>query len=182
MWFLILSTKFISEKIPIVNIDTGFSILSVILYYESTQRWARSSPNRDEVCGSRVDQNHQVLRPRNGQETPFGHGLFKTVKTYATKSATQKVVAQTVGNLVLIYGTLWLPKKRASEETLFLPRFWQARVGSNHRPPPCQGGALPLSYAPVIEILRHFYIERRVVDKLILEINYFGVVTTLSEA
>src|ERR687897_1167026 len=25
---------------------------------------------------------------------------------------------------------------------------WLARVGSNHRPPPCQGGALPLSYAP----------------------------------
>ena len=118
MWFLIPSTKFISEKIPIVNIDTGFSILSVILYYESTQRWARSSPNRDEVCESRVDQNHPVLRPRNGQETPCGHGLFKTVKTYATKSATQKVVAQTVGNLVLIYGTLWPPKKRACEEAL----------------------------------------------------------------
>ena len=63
-------------KIPIVNIDTGFSILSVILYYEYTQRWPRSSPNRDEVCGSRVDQNYRVLPLRNGGGTPRrGRGL-----------------------------------------------------------------------------------------------------------
>ena len=27
--------------------------------------------------------------------------------------------------------------------------IWWAQVGSNHRPLPCEGSALPLSYAPV---------------------------------
>src|SRR4051794_9584541 len=30
----------------------------------------------------------------------------------------------------------------------FSAKMWLAGVGTNHRPPPCQGGALPLSYAP----------------------------------
>ncbi|GAB4529765.1 MAG: hypothetical protein Kow00133_18550 [Amphiplicatus sp.] len=39
------------------------------------------------------------------------------------------------------------PGLRASSVRVGREKWW-AQIGSNYRPPPCQGGALPLSYAP----------------------------------
>ena len=45
-----------------------------------------------------------------------------------------------MGYLVLIRATI-----------TYVSGSWWAHVGSNHGPLPCQGSALPLSYAPVKE-------------------------------